>query len=159
MEPTTADPSIVAPVTTPAADTPAWPVWMTRASTALAWLAVASFVGGVVLFALPVANRYRGRTLQDCGVPAAYLWDGRSSATVSTSDPPTFIRPADRNHIDAINAHQCSSLVAERAVPGSALLLGVVVLGLVAFVLAIIGHRADERAAMLAPPPPPPAQG
>jgi hypothetical protein len=103
-----------------------------------------------VLFVLPVQNRYHGRMLQDCGVPAAYLKDGRSSAVVSVSNPPTFVRPSDRKSVDAINAHQCSTLVADRAIPAGGLILGTVLLGIIAFVLSWIGHRADYRSRWLA---------
>lgn len=122
---------------------PRWPPNAIRASTVIAWVALAAFMAGVVLFLLPVRNRYHGRTLQDCGAPAAFLKDGRTSAIVSSDSPPKFIPKAD---VHDINAHQCSDLVAGRAVPGAILLVSTFGLGLVAFVLAWVGRRAERRA-------------
>ena len=113
-----------------------------RVSTVLAWTAVVAIAAGVTLFLIPVKNEYRGRTVQDCGTPAAYLKDGRSSQLVSTSNPPTWIRKADAA---SVNKHQCSVQIADRAVPGAGLLTGGFVGGVAAFLLAWIGHRADRR--------------
>lgn len=122
---------------------PRWPRNAIGVSTVVAWIAVAAFVAGVVLFLIPVRNRYHGHTLQDCGAPAAFLKDGRTSAIVSSSSPPKFIAKTD---VDEINAHQCSALVADRAVPGGILLVSTFGLGLIAVMLAWVGHRAEYRA-------------
>lgn len=118
-----------------------WPLHVIRASTVLAWLAVAAFVAGTVLLLVPVQNRHRGHLLQDCGSPAAFLKDGRSSAVVDPSDPPPFVA---RRDVASVNAHECSQLVAERAVPAAILVASTLVVGLVALVLSWIGHRAGN---------------
>jgi hypothetical protein len=101
-------------------------------STVLAWLAVACFVAGAVLMLLPVRNK-----IQQCGTPAAFVATGRQT-----------VHPGQGfSHAEAtkINANLCSKLVADRAVPGAGLLTGTLVLGVVAFLLAAIGHRSEWR--------------
>lgn len=130
-----------------------------RTSTVLAWTATAAIVAGAVLFLVPVKNQYHGRTLQDCGTPAAFLWYGRSSGIVSRSNPPKGI---PKSAVRPVNAHQCADQVTDRALPAGGLLAGGFVLGLVALAAAWIGHRADDRnrwqlAAQTAPKAPPPS--
>jgi len=124
-----------------------WPSNLISASTVLAWLAVLAFVVGVTLFFIPVKNQFRGRTLQDCGVPAAFLKDGRISALV---DKDLLGRGATQADVVRVNGHQCSHQVADLAVPGAFLLLGGFFGGLFALTVAWIGHRGEHRARWLA---------
>lgn len=102
----------------------------------LAWVSVVCFVAGTVLMLLPVRNR-----IQSCGVPAAFLATGRQ--TVHAAAAPPGHHGYTQAEADSINRNLCSTLVADRAVPGAALLTGTLVLGLLAFLLAALGHRAE----------------
>jgi hypothetical protein len=130
------------PTPGPLGAAPRWPGNVIRISTVVAWTAVAAIATGVALFLAPVKNEHGGHTIQDCGVPVAYLWQGRSSAVVDPSSLPAWIAKADLGHV---NDHQCSQQVADRAVPGGGLLVGGFVIGVVALLLAWIGHRAEHR--------------
>jgi hypothetical protein len=109
---------------------------------ASAWLAAACLVAGAVLFLVPVTVHVRSTAhhrviaAQRCGTPAKFLLDGRADQPVSG---------LDAQETAAYDRHPCSSEVADQAGPGGALLLATFVLALLAFALAVIGHRADQR--------------
>lgn len=121
---------------------PRWPARVIGVSTVMAWVALACVVAAVVLFVVPVTvrvhsdTRNREITAQQCGAPVAFLVDARTDSPVAS---------LDRQELAAFNRRPCSAAVADRAVPGGALLLAAFVVGITAFGLAWIGHRADQR--------------
>jgi len=116
-------------------------------STVLALLSLACVVAAVVLFVLPVTVRVhsdarnREITAQRCGAPVLFLINARTDSPAAS---------LDRQEFDAFARHPCSAAIADRAVPGGALLLSGFVVGLTAFALAWFGHRADQRSRLQA---------
>lgn len=115
-----------------------WPARFVSISTVLAWVSLACFVAGALLWLLPVRNK-----LQSCGTPAAFLATGRQ--TVHAAPAPPGHKGFTKAEAASINRNLCSTLVADRAVPAAGLVTSTLVLGIVGFILAALGHRAEWR--------------
>lgn len=111
------------------------------ASTVLAWAAVATFVAGVTLLAIPVSNRH----VQSCGAPGLFLLRGTPDASLydSSGNP---IHGFDQKALQRAADHRCSNLVADRGAPAAALGAAFVLLSLAALVLVLLGRHRARRA-------------
>lgn len=132
---------------------PAEPRLLGRATRALAGVAVVAYLAGGVLLALPVRNL----PVQDCGTPAAYLYQGRVDVVPDSRDQildgeeVVTLAPAVA---DAARATPCQERVAARAAPAGGLLAGATVGGTAAFALELLVVRRRRRALLVGTPAP-----
>ena len=131
--------------------------WVARVT---AGVAAASLV--LALIGLVVVTRTVRTPLQDCGVAAAYLLDGRVDQFADPDEPPTGLT---RTEVLDNNADPCRERAANQARPGLLLIAIGLVVGLVATFVEIMARwrwrrerRADAVDAATPPGPDGPAR-
>lgn len=128
-----------------------------RVARVTAGVAAASVV--LALIGLVVVTRTVRTPLQDCGVAAAYLLDGRVDQFANPDEPPTGLTRAE---VLDNNTDPCRERAANQARPGLLLIAIGLVVGLVATFVEIMARwrwRRERRAAAVDAATPPGPDG
>ncbi|MGI8940057.1 MAG: hypothetical protein ACR2JF_17945 [Iamia sp.] len=140
-------------------------------TVALGWVSLGAAAASLVFFAVAavlLALPVRTPDVQDCGAPAAYLYDGRVDVIPDVNDqilgPDDQPLTLDPGTAEVAREEPCQARVADRAVPALVLVLVGTVVGLAAFALEILAVRprrrqAWRRAVVAGQAPPPPSVG
>ena len=113
---------------------------MITVSTGLAWVAVALAVASLVILAIPVDNA----PVQRCGPPGIFLVRGTPDASLYDSNGDAK-GGLDSAGLQRAYDNRCTKQVGHRAFPAAITGTAFLLTGLLALLLAYLGHRAERR--------------